>query len=52
MKLRLPRLRRFWVRSAAKRRAGSLTGRMIGISALWIALLLGLGGFTLDRFLT
>ena len=53
MKLRLPRLsfRRFWVRSAQKGRAGSLTGRMIGISALWIVLLLGLGGFTLDRFL-
>ena len=25
---------------------------MIGISAMWIALLLGLGGFTLDRVLT
>ena len=52
MRLFPPRFRRLWVRSAQKGRAGSLTGRMIGISALWIALLLGLGGFTLDRFLT
>jgi signal transduction histidine kinase len=50
--MKLPRLpfRRFWLRRA-RRRAGSLTRRMIGISALWILLLLGVGGFTLDRFL-
>jgi len=32
--------------------SGSLTRRMIGISALWIVLLLGLGGYALDRVLT
>jgi signal transduction histidine kinase len=36
----------------AKRRSGSLTQRMIGIAAVWIALLLGLGGFALDRVLS
>jgi len=36
----------------APSRTGSLTRRMIGISALWIVLLLGLGGYTLDRVLT
>jgi signal transduction histidine kinase len=35
-----------------KRRSGSLTQRMIGIAAVWIALLLGLGGFALDRVLS
>ncbi len=35
-----------------KRHSGSLTRRMIGVSALWIALLLGVGGYTLDRFLS
>ena len=39
-------------RSLGKRRTGSLTRRMIGIAALWIALLLGVGGFALDRVLT
>ena len=43
-------LRRFQVRRAV-RRSGSLTRRMIGISALWIGLLLGLGGYALDRVL-
>ena len=40
--------------SAARARAapGSLTRRMIGVSAVWIVLLLGLGGFALDRVLT
>lgn len=33
-------------------RTGSLTRRMIGISALWIVVLLGVGGYTLDRVLT
>ena len=32
--------------------SGSLTRRMIGISALWIVLLLGFGGYALDRVLT
>ena len=36
----------------ARGSAGSLTRRMIGISALWIVLLLGLGGYALDRVLT
>ncbi len=52
--MKLPRLnlRRLWARRAGKRRSGSLTRRMIGISAIWIALLLGGGGYALDRFLT
>ena len=33
-------------------RAGSLTRRMIVVAAVWIALLLGAGGFALDRLLT
>jgi signal transduction histidine kinase len=51
--MKLPKLRlpRFWRRRAGKRNTGSLTRRMIGVSALWIALLLGVGGYTLDRFL-
>jgi signal transduction histidine kinase len=47
-KFRLPRFRR---RRAGTRNTGSLTRRMIGVSALWIVLLLGVGGYTLDRFL-
>ncbi len=35
-----------------RRRMGSLTRRMIGIAALWIAALLLIGGFALDRVLT
>jgi len=35
-----------------RRSTGSLTRRMIGIAALWIILLLGVGGFALDRVLT
>ena len=48
--MKLPRLplRRFWPRRSGKRRSGSLTGRMIVISSIWIVLLLGLGGFALD----
>jgi signal transduction histidine kinase len=41
--------------AAARRkrpRIGSLTSRMIGIAAVWIAALLVLGGFALDRVLT
>ncbi len=34
-----------------ERRGGSLTRRMIGIAALWIGVLLLLGGFALDRVL-
>ena len=52
MKLPKIRLRRFWVRNSGRNSTGSLTRRMIGISALWIVLLLGLGGFALDRVLT
>lgn len=58
--MKLPRisLRRLWVRRAGRAgragrdNTGSLTRRMIVISAIWILLLLGVGGFTLDRFLT
>ena len=32
--------------------SGSLTRRMIGIAALWIVILLGVGGYALDRVLT
>ncbi len=51
--MKLPSLnpRRWFVRSAEKRSAGSLTRRMIGIAALWIGLLLGVGDYTLDRVL-
>jgi signal transduction histidine kinase len=40
--------------ATAAKRSGtfSLTGRMIVIASLWIALLLGGGGFALDRILT
>ncbi|HEV2815608.1 MAG TPA: ATP-binding protein [Allosphingosinicella sp.] len=52
--MKLPRLpvRRFWVRRAGRRRSGSLTRRMIVVSSVWIVLLLGAGGFALDRVLT
>jgi signal transduction histidine kinase len=52
--MRLPKIPfpRFKARKAGKGRAGSLTRRMIGISALWIVLLLGVGGYALDRVLT
>lgn len=52
MKLKLPSLRRFWLRRAERRSAGSLTRRMIGIAALWIGLLLAVGAYGLDRLLT
>ena len=35
-----------------RRRTGSLTRRMIVVAALWIAALLLIGGFALDRVLT
>src|SRR4051794_16477796 len=44
----LPRLR---PRAPGTRPTGSLTRRMIGVSALWIVLLLGVGGYALDRVL-
>ncbi|HYI64961.1 MAG TPA: HAMP domain-containing sensor histidine kinase [Allosphingosinicella sp.] len=52
--MKLPRIpwTRFRLRRAGGKSTGSLTRRMIGISAIWIVLLLGLGGFTLDRVLT
>ena len=52
MKLTLPSIRRFFIRRAERRSAGSLTRRMIGIAALWIGLLLSVGGWSLDRMLT
>ena len=39
-------------RPDAARATGSLTRRMIGIATLWIALLLLIGGFALDRVLS
>jgi signal transduction histidine kinase len=46
-------LKRLFVRGGrdAAASTGSLTRRMIGIAALWIAILLGVGGYTLDRVL-
>ena len=35
-----------------RQRTGSLTRRMIGMAALWIAALLLIGGFALDRVLS
>jgi signal transduction histidine kinase len=37
---------------ASRRRIGSLSRRMIGVAALWIAALLLIGGFALDRVLS
>jgi signal transduction histidine kinase len=37
---------------AHRRRTGSLSRRMIGVAAVWIAALLLIGGFALDRVLT
>ena len=39
-------------RRHAAARTGSLTRRMIGVAALWIIVLLLIGGFALDRVLT
>jgi signal transduction histidine kinase len=50
--MKLPSILRLRRRSDGNRPTGSLTRRMIGISALWIVLLLGLGGYALDRVLT
>ncbi len=38
-------------RRAHRRRTGSLTRRMIGVAAIWIAALLLIGAFALDRVL-
>ena len=46
--MRLPRL---WPRRRTDAAAGSLTRRMIVVAAIWIAVLLGGGGFALDRIL-
>jgi signal transduction histidine kinase len=43
---------RFARRKPGKRRSVSLTGRMIVISSVWIVMLLGFGGFALNRVLT
>jgi len=40
------------IKRPIQRRIGSLTRRMIGVAALWIAALLLLGGFALDRVLS
>jgi signal transduction histidine kinase len=45
-------LKRLRPRRPTARPTGSLTRRMIGVSALWIAVLLGVGGYALDRVLT
>jgi len=39
-------------KEAGRRRIGSLSRRMIGVAALWIAALLLIGGFALDRVLS
>jgi signal transduction histidine kinase len=46
--MKLPNL---WPRRAEGRRTGSLTRRMIVVAGIWIAVLLGGGGFVLDRIL-
>ncbi len=54
--MRMPKLRTpLWLRKerrAARRSTGSLTRRIIGVAAIWIVVLLGAGGYTLDRVLT
>lgn len=47
-----PATRRVIRRARRRRQTGSLTRRMIGVAALWIAALLLIGGFALDRVLT
>ena len=46
--MKLPRL---WPKRRASPGAGSLTRRMIVVAGIWIAVLLGVGGFALDRVL-
>lgn len=45
-------LRGWRERRKARPSTGSLTRRIIGIAAIWILVLLGVGGYTLDRILT
>jgi hypothetical protein len=48
------RLMRWWRKGSEKVRpsTGSLTRRIIGIAGLWIVVLLGVGGYALDKVLT
>ncbi len=46
------KLSRLWPGRSRARRSGSLTRRMIVVAAIWIAMLLGVGGYALDRVLT
>ncbi|MDP8994202.1 MAG: sensor histidine kinase [Pseudomonadota bacterium] len=48
----IPRLWPARRRGARRGPTGSLTRRIIGIAAVWIVLLLGVGGYALDRVLT
>ena len=52
----VPKLRLMWLwrkgTEKARPSTGSLTRRIIGIAAIWIVLLLGVGGYALDRVLT
>jgi signal transduction histidine kinase len=50
--MRWPRLRAGRRGEMARRSTGSLTRRIIGVAALWILVLLSVGGFALDRVLT
>ena len=48
----MKRIKEVVAATRAKRGTGSLTRRMIGISAIWILVLLSGGGYFLDRVLT
>jgi signal transduction histidine kinase len=54
--MKVPRLRlmRLWRKGTEKARpsTGSLTRRIIGIAGIWVIVLLGVGGYALDRVLT
>jgi signal transduction histidine kinase len=54
MKVPKVRLMRLWRKGTEKARpsTGSLTRRIIGIAGIWILVLLGVGGYALDRVLT
>ncbi|HEX9964134.1 MAG TPA: ATP-binding protein [Allosphingosinicella sp.] len=49
--MKIPRRLRLFRRVPRAARTGSLTRRMIGVSALWILVLLSAGGYALDRVL-
>jgi signal transduction histidine kinase len=49
--MKFPSLKRLFLRTRP-RGTGSLTRRMIVVSVLWISVLLGGGGYTLDRIMT